>query len=160
MGGDLWVESEFGAGSQFYFTTKCKVGEWQTEHTKIKLGPQLHSRSLAFVNTARDTTVAIAAEQLGFEFSEVNSISEACKLPPRQIQYDAVLVDHIDIVQKLRDEAEHLRYIPIVLVTPEIPVLNLKYCLDHGTAEEYKVSPRCIKYNKVHSRFGLPRLHL
>jgi osomolarity two-component system sensor histidine kinase NIK1 len=39
--------------------------------------------------------------------------------------FDTVLVDQLSIVERLRD-VEHLRYIPLVLITPQIPQLNLK----------------------------------
>lgn len=62
----------------------------------------------------------------------VDDIEEAILLDQAKSGYfDTVLVDKLTVVERLRD-VEHLRYIPLVLITPQIPQLNLKYCLDFG----------------------------
>ncbi|CAG8477929.1 19556_t:CDS:10 [Racocetra fulgida] len=45
--------------------------------------------------------------------------------------FDTVIVDDLNIVERLREIA-HLRYIPIVLLAPMIPNLNMKNCIDLG----------------------------
>ncbi|CAG8776333.1 3753_t:CDS:2, partial [Acaulospora colombiana] len=45
--------------------------------------------------------------------------------------FDTVIVDDLSIVERLR-EITHLRYIPIVLLAPTIPNLNMKNCIDLG----------------------------
>ena len=79
-----------------------------------------------------DPSVRESVEQLGLEITVVDTMEEACLLDQAKSGYfDTVLVDQLRVVEKLRD-VEHLRYIPLVLITPQIPQLNLKYCLDFG----------------------------
>ncbi|KAH8922829.1 hypothetical protein BT69DRAFT_1312550 [Atractiella rhizophila] len=133
MGGEVWVASEYGLGSQFYFTVKCRPGEWQMDTARQKLSTPNHSRSMLFMDTSGNgDSVVSAARQLGFHITIVKSIKEILTLPSVSPNYDVLIVDKLELVQKLRDDAELLRYIPIVLVTPQVPMLNLKYCLDNG----------------------------
>ena len=103
-------------------------------------------RRILFIDTLHhDPSVTESVEQLGLEITVVDRLEEACQLDQAQSGYfDTVLVDSLDVVERLRD-VEHLRYIPLVLITPQIPQLNLKYCLDFGIANCVSLAPlrRC-----------------
>ena len=133
MGGELWVASEYGKGSQFYFTTKARRGTWAVEHVRQKMHVSHPGRRVLFIDTISDDSIEAATAACGLEVVHVRSIDEACKLPGL---FDTVLVDQLQIVEQVR-EVEKLRYIPLVLVSSYIPQLKLKYALDYVRSWPY-----------------------
>jgi osomolarity two-component system sensor histidine kinase NIK1 len=139
MGGDLWVRSEYGQGSQFYFTVKSKRAPWHGEQVRGRMTKSFPGRRILYIDTLGADHKPIvegivdSVEETGLDITVVKSIDEACAQQSSSGIFDTVLVDQLRIVQVLRD-IEHLRYIPIVLVAPVVPQLNLKHCLDFGVA--------------------------
>ena len=116
--------------------TSCilsRIGEWNLNQVRQKTLIPHPGRRILFIDTLHhDPSVTESVEQLGLDITVVDSMEEACLLDQAQSGFfDTVLVDQLSIVERLRD-VEHLRYIPLVLITPQIPQLNLRYCLDYG----------------------------
>lgn len=92
-------------------------------------------RRILFIDSlGNDPTIVESVEQLGLEITVVESTEEACALTQAQSGYfDTVLVDDLRVLEQVR-EVEQLRYCPLVLMAPNTPPLNLRYCLDYGSS--------------------------
>lgn len=115
--------------------TRSRIGEWNLDQVRQRTLIPHPGRRILFIDTLHhDTSITESVEQLGLEITVVDTFEEAVLLDQAQSGYfDTVLVDQLTVVEKLRN-VEHLRYIPLVLITPSIAQLNLKYCLDFGIA--------------------------
>ncbi|KAG1083528.1 hypothetical protein G6F42_022183 [Rhizopus arrhizus] len=141
MGGDLWVTSMYGRGSQFYFTLNFKRYP-KEQHDAFEKMKRFKGRNILFLDgTGDQMQVEDKLKELGLNPFRVTGISEAVNmtsLPVFQAQnnkqppiFDTVLVDNMAYAEKIR-EAVHLRYTPIILIAPEIHRLNMKLCIDLG----------------------------
>ncbi|KAJ7440356.1 hypothetical protein B0H11DRAFT_2293007 [Mycena galericulata] len=131
MQGDIWVESELGKGSKFYFTITSQINQQQSmDATLLKLSP-FSKRTILFVDTLRDNTgVEERISELGLlpvVVHDVSEVSDKEKCP----HIDTIIVDSLPVTESMR-EHEHLRYIPIALLAPTLPRLNMKWCLENG----------------------------
>ncbi|EPS94054.1 hypothetical protein FOMPIDRAFT_50286 [Fomitopsis schrenkii] len=123
MQGNMWVESEVNNGSKFYFTITSQISPMSMEVTLAKLNPY-SKRHVLFVDTLHDQTgVVQRIAELGLVpivIHDVTDVKDKEKTP----SVDTVIVDGHEVTERLR-EHEHLRYIPIVLLTPQsTPRLN------------------------------------
>lgn len=134
MGGDLWVRSNYGQGSDFFFTMVVKIDQIGREQVTEKLRPY-HGRHIFFLDTLRDQTgVEDMLIALGLRPITVHSVEEAAeKTKGIMLRIDAIIADTLSVVEEIRT-VEHLRYIPINVVSPTTLTLNLTYCLDHGVS--------------------------
>ncbi|KAL7278312.1 hypothetical protein ACG7TL_008288 [Trametes sanguinea] len=142
MQGNMWVESEVANGSKFFFTITSQISPLSMETTLAKMQP-FQKRSILFVDTLFDRTgVVQRVLELGLRPYVVHSVAEvADKTTCPHI--DTIVVDSLSVTENLR-EHEHLRYIPIVLLSPfnqeqSKRVLNsgtVKWCLDNGISSQ------------------------
>jgi len=131
MGGDLWVRSHYGRGSDFFFTMLVKLDTIDKDQVHEKMRPY-QGRNIFYMDTLHDqTSVQSMFEELGLKSYTVNSVQEAAERKKGMPRIDAIVTDSLSVVEDLRT-VEHLRYIPINLVSPTTLMLNLTYCLDHG----------------------------
>ncbi|KAI8374565.1 uncharacterized protein BYT42DRAFT_500103 [Radiomyces spectabilis] len=138
MGGNLWVESMYGRGSQFYFTMKLKRFKTEDEEVLEKMSRFQGRRVLFLDSMGDDTGMMNKITRLGLQAFRAESIEEATDMANTNAGrskhapfFDSVIVDKMTHAEKIR-EIVHLRYTPIVLIAPEILLLNMKLCIDLG----------------------------
>ncbi|PKI84485.1 histidine kinase [Malassezia vespertilionis] len=133
MGGDMWVRSHFGKGSDFFFTMVVKLDKFSKDQLAERMRPYI-GRNVFFLDTVHDKTgVAHMLTKLGLKPLVFHSLEDALARPPLFSRVDAIVTDSVALVPQLRAN-EQLRYIPINLVTPEVLSLNLTFCLDYGVS--------------------------
>lgn len=141
MGGDLWVTSMYGRGSQFFFTLKFKKHS-REEGAALEKMKRYKGRNILFLDgTGDQMDIESKLGKLGLNPFRITGISEAVNMTDLSIFkpsgnkqppiFDTVIVDNMAYAEKIR-EAVHLRYTPIILVAPEIHRLNMKLCIDLG----------------------------
>jgi osomolarity two-component system sensor histidine kinase NIK1 len=143
MRGKMWVESNYGSGSTFFFTTVVKLGP--TDLTRIK--PQLQQyrqHQVLFI----DSGVTGCVELVKAAIVELNLVPtvvsdttagwQSLLDKARADTYDCILVDDSETAQKLRN-TERFKYIPIVMVAPSISI-SFKNALENGIAS-YMTTP-------------------
>jgi len=141
MRGKMWVESTYGEGSTFFFTSVVRVGNPDV----AKIMPQLEQyrkHKVLFVDSGLTGCADHIAEniaQLDLVPRTVSHVSngQAALLRTSDV-YDCVIVDHSDVAQRLRS-MDRFKYIPIVLVAPRISV-SFKTALENGISS-YMTTP-------------------
>ncbi|KAG6865414.1 hypothetical protein C0991_002804 [Blastosporella zonata] len=134
MQGNMWVESEVSKGSKFFFTITSQISNSSFENTLSKMSP-FAKRTILFVDSLYDTTgVVDRIKELclrPYVVHQVMGVADKEKCP----HIDTIVVDSLSVTECIR-EYEHLRYIPIVLLAPSMPRLNLKWCLDNSISAQ------------------------
>jgi osomolarity two-component system sensor histidine kinase NIK1 len=138
MGGDLWVESKYGRGSEFYFTVNLIKNTVNEKETSEKVA-RFKNRRVLFLDSMNDQTGVIEKiGHLGLKPYRAGSIEEATTIANANSSkskhapfFDTVVVDKMGLAEKIR-EIVPLRYTPVVLIAPEAHLLNMKLCIDLG----------------------------
>ncbi|KAJ1331413.1 osomolarity two-component system, sensor histidine kinase NIK1 [Microdochium nivale] len=140
MGGDVWVKSEFGKGSSFYFTCVVKLAGGELSSVDKQLKPY-KGHQILFIDKGRSqfgSQIVSMLKQL--DLVPVVATSEGLinhtgsDDPP----YDVIVVETFETARKLR-AIEDYKYLPIVLLAPPVHVA-LKSCLDLGITS-YMTTP-------------------
>jgi len=141
MGGEMWVESDFGAGSTFFFT--CKLGVASTDLGAIR--PMLKpfkKHTVLFIDeghTGCKDQIHDALLQLDLTPVDVKDKEALPELPSANGHaYDCMIVDNSQTARRLR-RIEKYKYIPIVMLAPVISV-TLKAALEEGISS-YMTTP-------------------
>lgn len=120
MNGNLWVESEFGEGSRFYFTMTTDTTSSTREQVVERLAPWA-GRSVLYIDTLHDqSNVAGLLEELKLKPTVIhspNAVWDLKQSPDGFPHFDTMIVDSLAGAEKIRT-IEHLRYIPVVLLAP------------------------------------------
>ncbi|EKM50990.1 uncharacterized protein PHACADRAFT_262909 [Phanerochaete carnosa HHB-10118-sp] len=131
MHGNMWVESEVSQGSRFFFTVTSQISPMTLESSRHKL--ELFSkRNILYMNSRRqEAGLEEHIKALGLKLTVANSAKEVAE-KGNCPHIDTIVVDSMQVTEQIR-EHEHLRYIPLILLSPEMdPILNLKWCLDNS----------------------------
>ncbi|KAI5949560.1 NIK1 [Candida jiufengensis] len=132
MGGEIWVTSEYGSGSNFYFTVSVSPSNIRYTRQTEQLLP-FSSHYVLFVSTDHSNEelqeIKDGIIELGLNPIIVHNIEDANLIEP--IKYDIIMIDSIETAKKLRLLSE-VKYIPLVLVHHSIPELNMRVCIDLG----------------------------
>lgn len=132
MGGEIWVTSDYGSGSNFYFTVSVSPSNIRyTRQTELLL--PFSSHYILFVSTEHTEDeleeIKNCIIELGLIPVIVNNMKEANLKDP--VKYDIIMIDSIAIAKELRLLPE-VKYIPLVLLHHSIPQLNMRVCIDLG----------------------------
>ncbi|KAF9963137.1 histidine kinase osmosensor [Modicella reniformis] len=147
MGGDLWVNSTFGKGSQFFFTVRFNTGTMSSDQINLKMKPYI-GRHILFIGAARDEAISNSVmrtlEELKFRATNVISVDEAAvsvtthghKPSGEKSVFDIIIVDNVKDIRKIK-EFPTLRFLPIVLLSMSTPYISMKVCQDLGIASYF-----------------------
>jgi len=129
MGGNIWVNSTFGKGSQFFFTVRSKVGSMSVDMAIHKTMPYV-GRRILYVNTVPDddisTSVMQALAELKLHAIHATSVEEVAALTtdPNQLRpFDVIIVDSVRAIHKIKD-ITMLRFFPIVVLSMTTPYIR------------------------------------
>ncbi|KAG0065897.1 histidine kinase osmosensor [Linnemannia elongata] len=147
MGGDLWVNSTFGKGSQFFFTVRFNTGTMSVDQINLKTKPY-SGRHILYMGTMRDDVISQSVmrtlDELRFKATHVSSLEQAAALVPQsgsgaaqdKSMFDVVIVDNVKDIRKIK-EIGMLRFLPIVLLSMTTPYISMKVCQELGIASYF-----------------------
>lgn len=145
MRGDVWVKSQYGKGSSFYFTCIVRLATADISFIEKQLKPY-QGHNVLFIDqgqTGHAKEIVSMLQEVGLVPVVVSSerhVNLALEKGPKAAAsaYDVILVDSIDTARRLRS-IDEFKYIPIVLLAPVVHV-SLKSALDLGITS-YMTTP-------------------
>ena len=147
MGGQVWVTSDFGHGSQFHFSCIVKYAPEDISVISSQLYPFRKHRVL-FVDKGTTEFGAKLPAMLTELGLQAMVVQEEQDVPPPEAvdsngkekghNYDVIVIDSLETAKRLREQ-EKFKYIPIVWLSPMIST-SLKTALDMGITS-YMTTP-------------------
>ncbi|KAN0122428.1 two-component histidine kinase [Hyaloscypha variabilis] len=143
MRGDVWVKSQYGKGSTFYFTCTVRLATSDIGFIGKQLKPY-QGHNVLFIDkgqTGHGKEINSMLRQVGLVPVVVDSernVHVAGAGSKIASTYDVIIVDSIETARRLRS-IDEFKYIPIVLLAPVVHV-SLKSALDLGITS-YMTTP-------------------
>jgi osomolarity two-component system sensor histidine kinase NIK1 len=141
MGGRMWVESDFGKGSVFYFTCRVRLGKEDLSAIRPQLAAY-RGHTVLFVDQGQTNfseQISEHLKQLDLVPMVVNTVDQVPGSEKRaDMPFDCVIVDNDKTARELRI-AERFKYIPLVMLTPHVAI-SLRSALENGISS-YMTTP-------------------
>lgn len=149
MGGELWVNSILGQGSQFYFRLPIELGDMDTAHAMASstVRPPLSQRLLCAYHEndmSADTFSELIEQQcrrletLEVVFAEykedtqaLHLVRDGSPLSLNKLTFNALVVNNMDMVRRLRDLPD-TQHMPATVVSSELEHLDVKESISIG----------------------------
>lgn len=132
MGGEIWVTSDYGKGSNFYFTVSVSPSNIGYTRQAEQLLP-FKSHAVLFISSEHVESeledIRQGIIELNLKPIIVHDIEDASLTEP--VKYDIIIIDSIETAKNLRLLSE-VKYIPLVLLHHSVPELNMRVCIDLG----------------------------
>jgi len=144
MRGDVWVKSQYGKGSSFFFTCTVRLATSDCSFIEKQLKPY-QGHNVLFIDkghTGHGKEIVSMLSQIGLVPVVVDSERHvnitSLGGSKAASTYDVIIVDSIETARRLRS-IDEFKYIPIVLLAPVVHV-SLKSALDLGITS-YMTTP-------------------
>lgn len=143
MGGNLWVDSDYGKGSIFYFTCRYHRADPSLETIAESLNEYRKHTVLLLdegnTGYADDICRSLAMLDLRPMMRRPKDGHLVTEIPTGGgLNYDCIIVDNNDTARRLR-KIEKLKYIPVVLLAPKVSV-SFRSALEDGITS-YMTTP-------------------
>ncbi|KAK5204260.1 histidine kinase osmosensor [Exophiala xenobiotica] len=145
MGGQVWVTSDFGHGSEFHFSCIVKFATEDISVISSQLYP-FRKHKVLVVDKGISPFFELVPNMIEDLGLDVVVVRDEYTIPEPVLEkkgrsdggYDVIVIDQIATAHKLR-ESDKFKYIPMVLLNPRVSI-NLKTVLDLGIAS-YMTTP-------------------
>lgn len=142
MHGKMWVESEYGQGSTFFFTIRFRIGNTNPQVLEKNL-LQYRNHTVLFIDKKKTGCSGDIVEHLTTLDLIPLVVTSEDDVPAPSVNgaksaYDCVIVDDAETARSLR-QVEDFKYIPIVMLAPIIS-MSFKSALEDGIAS-YMTTP-------------------